>query len=570
MAPVLPASLSPHICISQSKDLDDLLESSSLPPLYQILQSFSPLPNVTTRTTGLVNVPHASFALRFSPLHEIEEACREDENQRAARTMDWISERISHRSAKWVEDMEAKPDRDSLRTPWWNEVKRCVEGDHVPSRTEGWNHPVSIILATSTTAPNPLQAITALHSRILEFPSWVDATHLLFTVIVHPKNSPLSDEEAGALMNAVTKQYGSNVYLLPLNLPSPPPEPVPVPLLMPRLPPVPIEPSSTGIAPGPAPNHASSHTHVESPNTIRLAEQDIQQTAKFTREFVVMTLVPWMEKMVMDWSEIYTSSRRLPSRLFSSTRRFFGSSSGQGSPTHTSAPSVSTLPTRSQTYSTPQNPSSMLAPPPSQHRRLAEFASILGDFKLAIQVWDVLRKEGKDGADILPLLVAPTPTVQSHFQQAISAILSPTTEVPPQAQFRALAYAVRWDIGISETDLISSALEGDRWMVSAAGPADEPPSALLLAQAALLSVRKGAKRRAALWYFVAARRLEKSGIKTLTTYLLRRAHGLLTIRPEKSLSPLFWESEGRDASEHQCFDFAISGVEHPLGKGTLV
>ena len=26
---------------------------------------------------------------------------------------------------------------------WWEEVKRCVEGDHVPSKTEGWNHPVA-------------------------------------------------------------------------------------------------------------------------------------------------------------------------------------------------------------------------------------------------------------------------------------------------------------------------------------------------------------------------------------------------------------------------------------------
>lgn len=52
-----------------------------------------------------------------------------------------------------------------------------------------------VILAVSTTAPNPLQAITALHSRTLDFPSWVDTTRLLYTLIIHPKDSPLSDEE---------------------------------------------------------------------------------------------------------------------------------------------------------------------------------------------------------------------------------------------------------------------------------------------------------------------------------------------------------------------------------------
>lgn len=36
--------------------------------------------------------------------------------------------------------------------------------------------------------------------------------------------------------------------------------------------------------------------------------------------------------------------------------------------------------------------------------------------------------------------------------------------------------------------------------------------ALLLAHAAMLSLRKGARRRAALWYVMAAHKLEKCGI----------------------------------------------------------
>lgn len=38
-------------------------------------------------------------------------------------------------------------------------------------------------------------------------------------------------------------------------------------------------------------------------NTLSMGEKDIQQTARFTREFVVMSLVPWMEKCVMEWNE---------------------------------------------------------------------------------------------------------------------------------------------------------------------------------------------------------------------------------------------------------------------------
>jgi hypothetical protein len=100
----------------------------------------------------LTPVPLASFALRFSDLAEIEEGCREDEEQRAGRMIDWISARVSSRCVRWLEDWErvevaaAENDRtNNLRTPWWIDVRQCVEGDHIPSKYEGWNHPVASV-----------------------------------------------------------------------------------------------------------------------------------------------------------------------------------------------------------------------------------------------------------------------------------------------------------------------------------------------------------------------------------------------------------------------------------------
>ncbi|KAJ7071158.1 ER-golgi trafficking TRAPP I complex 85 kDa subunit-domain-containing protein [Mycena amicta] len=561
MAPALPISLSPHICILSSPDLQQLLTTSSLPPLAHILQSFSPLPQVTTRTTSLTSVPHSSFGLRFSNLTEIEAACREDEEQRADRTLDWIGARISNRCARWLQDIEKLGDKDVPRTPWWDELKRCAEGDHVPNKTEGWNHPVAIILAVSTTAPNPLQAITALHSRAIELPSWVDPTFLRYTLIVHPQNSSFSQEEAGALFNAVKKQYGLHSFLLQLALPSPPPAPVPVPALIPRLPSPPSDdsPEQSPVVP-PTPALASG----SSINTLRMSEGDIQQTAKFTREFLVMSLVPWMEKCVLEWNENFSSNRRLPSRLFSSTRRLFGSPSPSPSPspTPTHAPSASL--SRVATLNGVSLPPGLA--PPSQQRRLAEFATILGDFKLAVTVWESLRKDSKGGSEVLPLLLSPSPAIPLHVANSLSALNPPSSKLTAQAQFRALSYAVRWEIGIGSQDFLSSMLEGERWLVWAAGSAEEPPSALLLAHAALLSARKSARRRAALWYLFAANRLEKCGIKPLTMYFLRKAHELYKMKPSKGLSPSFWDSEGLSLSGASTFDAIASGIEHPLGR----
>lgn len=575
MPPVLPSSLSPHVCILQSPDLSDLLEESQLPPLQHILQSFSPLPQVTTRTSTLTSVQHSSFALRFSNLHEVEEACLEPDEQRAVRSLDWITSRINKRCEKWVHDMEEwgerellkVPEEDRLRTPWWDELRRCAEGDIVPSKFEGWNHPVSVILAVSTAAPNPLQAITALYNRPLQLPPWVDTNILRYILIVHPQNTHFSDEEATALYNAVKQQYGLNLYLLPLTLPRTPPAPRPVPALMPRLPPL-SDPGSPevyrrGPPPTPAtPNNPNGLDPRYVLNTLRMEETDIQQTARFTREFVVMGLIPWMERCVVDWNEAYASTRRLPSRLFSSTRRLFGSTSVSPAPSHSSSASVSSLPGRSMTL-----PANGAPGPPPRHRRLAEFATILGDFKLATSVFDSLRKESRGGSDILPLLASPSPALQLHASNALLSLHTDSTELPPTAQLRALLYAARWEAGIDPRDFLQHQMEGERWLVWAAGNAEEAPAALLLAHAALLSsMRTKARRRAAHWYVTAANRLEKCGIKPLTIYFLRKAHELFQLRPSKELSPSFWESEGKSESTTEEFVDIRSGVEYPLAR----
>jgi hypothetical protein len=95
----------------------------------------------------------------------------------------------------------------------------------------------------------------------------------------------------------------------------------------------------------------------------------------------------------------FTSTRRLPSRLFSSTRRLFGS--GTASPAPLQTPTSSVSPALSGTRSGSQSSITSFSAgghPPSQQRRLAEFATILGDLKLAVNVWEALNKDGKSGS----------------------------------------------------------------------------------------------------------------------------------------------------------------------------
>lgn len=59
MAPTLPSSLSPHVCILSSPDVHELFESSGLPPIAQTLQSFVPLPQGMSRRTSMYHRPCA-------------------------------------------------------------------------------------------------------------------------------------------------------------------------------------------------------------------------------------------------------------------------------------------------------------------------------------------------------------------------------------------------------------------------------------------------------------------------------------------------------------------------------
>lgn len=71
--------------------------------------------------------------------------------------------------------------------------------------------------------------------------------------------------------------------------------------------------------------------------------------------------------------------------------------------------------------------------------------------------------------DMLPILLAPSPALPLHAANALSGMQLQVSDPRPHEQLTALKYAVRWEVGMSTSDFLNSPVEGERWLVWAAG-----------------------------------------------------------------------------------------------------
>ena len=201
----------------------------------------------------------------------------------------------------------------------------------MPSRTEGWNHPVASERKLRPPSPHEPVCLTSYPSRIRRVHngrkstsgssgpphqtdrlaamggSHVPSLYAHYSMRYHialgpnvcanhsdanPRGLNFNHASTESLFNAVKKQHG-NSHLLKLALPSPPPPGVPSPSLLPRLP---NNPETSG------PDAPQPRTQAESFD-LRMIETDLASTAKFVREFAVESLIPWMEKCIREWNE---------------------------------------------------------------------------------------------------------------------------------------------------------------------------------------------------------------------------------------------------------------------------
>jgi hypothetical protein len=122
-----------------------------------------------------------------------------------------------------------------------------------------------------------------------------------------------------------------------------------------------------------------------------MTREDVDGVKAMVREFVVQSMIPFMERNVQHWNEQVASARRgLTGRLFGASRRLFGTSTRSPTPQ-----SVQTISVQGPNVPLGANTLTIYpyAAPEAQMRKLADYAFMLRDYKFAHTIYDTVRRD---------------------------------------------------------------------------------------------------------------------------------------------------------------------------------
>ena len=265
-------------------------------------------------------------------------------------------------------------------SPFYTLYLRRVLSGLPLSPHETFSHPVACVIAISSRNTNPIETLRNLYDEssrgAKRLPLWVNNEYLRYYVLVH-------DEERDDITKSMTlfeqmkRHFGLHCHLLRLR-------------------------SSECVATDDdsiqlprcewlaAPEELAEIQTRESQEDIEISypciyESDTTAIKTFIREMVTQSIVPSMERCVVTWNDQVASRRRgISGRFISMSKKWaFGGSSRSSSNGPTSSNSnYDAL----QGFYRPDAPEAVM-------RKLADYAFMLRDWKLAYSTYDLLRTD---------------------------------------------------------------------------------------------------------------------------------------------------------------------------------
>ncbi|GAA5838347.1 hypothetical protein JCM9279_003214 [Rhodotorula babjevae] len=507
---------------------------------------------------------------------------------------------------------------------------------------ESFAHPVACLVALSTSHPDPLNALATLWDltsprNLFRNPAaqaddpraeYAAPDVLRFVVLVHDHGAPGAQgpdaaRDAHKLLDTVRKTYGNHSALVDLFSAA-----EPGPGRRPRADEAEVRRLWRGVIDaqaqaqaaaargaqdgiiglgfdagdeGSLPQASSAPTPAPDPALVghELSSDDLSALRQLAREFVVQSLVPFLEQRAVVLHEQWQASRRsIGGRLFSVGRKYFGGGGGGGGGAGASGREGSREGSSgagkegynaAKGYYHHSSPSALA-------RRLADTAFFLGDYKLAFTVYDACAKDFRADkaarhaaaamrmSAICAVLLLP-PSAPPSSSSTVSHAPPPQLVANPEALLAGAAALSPLHGALVDFDALRSTLVlvalyalhqhlaplAPLALVRAAGDAEEIVAAVLLEEAAGAELRAGGRwpqvagrggllegeggsaregeedgrererrvprsRKHAFWMALAAARYEKCGVKSLSRRCLSQAAALYLPAPSSSSS----------------------------------
>jgi len=228
------------------------------------------------------------------------------------------------------------------------------------------SHPCAIVLAVTSHGPDPLNAFASLYetcqkSEIFTKQTYMETKLLRCYLVVHDCAQLGSDmTRSMTVLDEVRRTYGLHCALLPIN-------------------------SATDANEDAKKIFSAAHDPTD-PRELRassvpwgaaLSMEDVQRLRAYVRELIIKSLIPFLESTVQHLGEQVAAQRKgLTGRLLGAGRKFFAGRTGAPAPGIDASQGV--YPIISTT---------------AQTRRLADLAMYVRDYRLAVQMYEAVRRD---------------------------------------------------------------------------------------------------------------------------------------------------------------------------------
>ncbi|KAK9456779.1 ER-golgi trafficking TRAPP I complex 85 kDa subunit-domain-containing protein [Dipodascopsis uninucleata] len=400
---LIARSFSPRVAVFASRDADELAEDKGFSNILEIFRPFGDNVSgqIVVRDSQRITTTLDDFGIQFTTANfnppsaapspvppsqtgsastgsasprqsvklkvQIQDPCFDTED------LDALIDLYLKRGPKYfAPDVVTSPDLQHSML-YYKIFQRLLAAPPIASH-ESFSHPVAAVIVISSRNPQPIETLSALYryGNDAPAPPYLSKDYLRYYILIHDEDNSELDKSL-ALFERMKRHFGIHCHMTKL-----------------RSKKADLNSDDAVVqyqySEWMSAGEEVEHAKKESNANRYLFMSDSENLKSTVRELVVQSLVPFMERCISTWNDQIAASRRgLTGRLFSASKRFLGASSKSNAGGIGSA-------NVSGNYD-PVNGYYGFMTAELQMRKLADYAFMLRDWKLAHSTYDILRKD---------------------------------------------------------------------------------------------------------------------------------------------------------------------------------